>query len=101
MHGSRNFCRDKGGGGGGGVQVQLPENSSDVFLCFLVLNLFYSFTEGVQWLFKRKTIIFGGFRGGPTFSRGGGGGVQMLVSIETVYPPSESMHDIQVGVCTH
>ena len=23
----------------------------------------------------------------------------MLVSIETVYPPSESMHDIQVGVC--
>ena len=21
---------------------------------FLVLNLFYSFTEGVQWLFKRK-----------------------------------------------
>ena len=83
-------------GGGGGVQVQLPDNSSDVFLCFfLVLNLFYSFTEGVQWLFKRKPN-FPRFQRGPTFSRGEG--VQMLVSIETVYPPSESMHDIQVCV---
>ena len=40
----------------------------------------------------KETIIFQGFRGGPTFSRGGGGGgggptfsngVQMLISIET------------------
>ena len=38
----------------------------------------------------RKTILFQGSRGGPTFSRGGGGsnffqgwGVQMLISIET------------------
>ena len=85
-----------GGSRGGGVQVQLPDNSSDVFLCFfLVLNLFYSFTEGVQWLFKRKPN-FQRFQRGPTFSRGEG--VQMLVSIETVYPPSESKHDIQVCV---
>ena len=41
---------------------------------------------------SKKTIVFQGFRGGPTFSRGGGGGggvqlfpgeVQMLISIET------------------
>ena len=40
----------------------------------------------------KKTIIFQGFRGVPTFSRGGGGGgggatftrgVQMLISLET------------------
>ena len=45
-----------GGGGGGGVQAQLAENSSGniFFSFFLVLNLFYSFTEGVQWLFQRN-----------------------------------------------
>ena len=48
---------------------------------------------------SKKNIIFQGFRGGPTFSRGGGGGsnifqgggptfsrgggVQMLISLET------------------
>ena len=43
---------------------------------------------------SKKTIIFQGFRGDPTFSRGGGvqlfpgGGVQMLISIEThITPP--------------
>ena len=30
---------------------------------------------------SKKTIIFQGFRGGPTFSRGGG--VRMQISIET------------------
>ena len=33
-------------------------------------------------IISKKTIIFQGFRGSPTFSRGGGG-VQMLISIET------------------
>ena len=38
-----------------GIQARLPENSSDNdFFVFLVLNLFYSFKEGVQWLFQRK-----------------------------------------------
>ena len=38
---------------------------------------------------SKKTITFQGFRGGPTFSRGGvqlfpgGGGVQIFISIET------------------
>ena len=58
MRGSRNiFCQ---GGGGGGVQAP---------------QLILQFTEGVQWFYY-------------TFSRGGsyfflGGGVQMLISIET------------------
>ena len=53
--------------------------------------------------YLKEKYNFPRFQRVPTFSRGGGGGggVQMLVSIETVYPPSESMHDIQVGVCTH
>ena len=63
---SRNFCQGGGGGGGGGgFQPRLPENSSDKVFFSLVLNLFYSFTS-------KRTIIFQGFRGGPTFSRGGG-----------------------------
>ena len=60
---------------------------------------------------SKKTIIFKGFRGGPTFSRGEdnffhGGGVQWVISIEThktcdfpgrgrtPYPPSGSAHAI-------
>ena len=65
---------------------------------------------------SKKIIIFKGFRGGPTFSRGkgnffhgggGGGGVQWVISIEThitcdfpggggrtPYPPSGSAHAI-------
>ena len=85
-----------GGSRGGGGSRSNCQITALTFSCvFLVLNLFYSFTEGVQWLFKRKPN-FPRFQRGPTFSRGEG--VQMLVSIETVYPPSESMHDIQVCV---
>ena len=81
LRGSRDYCQ--------GVQVHLPENSSDnVVFCFLVLSLFYSFTEGVQWLFQRK-LLFLRFQRGSNFSRGGGnffhggGGVQWVISIET------------------
>ena len=75
-----------------GVQVHLPENGSDnVVLCFLVLSLFYSFTEGAQWLFQRKLLFLKVsegvqlFQGGrATFSmEGGGGGGQWVISIET------------------
>ena len=83
LRGSRDYCQ--------GVQVHLPENSSDnvVFFAFLALSLFYSFTEGVQWLFQRKLLflkvsvrvqLFQGER--ATFSMGGGG-VQWVISIET------------------
>ena len=58
-----------------------------------------------------KTILFQGSRGGPAFFNifhGGGGGVQMIVSIEThitcdfpgrvwtPYPPSGSPHDVRI-----
>ena len=76
---------------GGGVQARRLENS----LCdiFLVLNLFYSLQRGSNGFCTEKLYfsnadsevpwgpIFS--RGCPTFSRGEGGGGQMLISIET------------------
>ena len=110
-------------GGGGGVEGPGPPDSKKLgqrfllFLLFLVLtfNLFNSFTEGtnprVRWFIFWKTITFQGSRGRPTFygvgggvqlfSRGRGGGVQMLISVETYrncdfpqtpYPLSVSAH---------
>ena len=67
LRGSRNIR-----GGGGGVQVSLTKKLWKVF--FLVLSLHY-FIE-VKWLISKKTIIFQGSWGGPTFSNGGGGDVQ-------------------------
>ena len=61
----------------------MPENSCDI-VYFLVLDLFYCFTVVYQWFISKKTIIFQGFRGSPTFSREGslfsmgGGGVQLF-----------------------
>ena len=84
MRGSRNFRQ------GGGVQVSLTKKTLDVFFFFF---FFYSpqliFTE-VKRSIAKKSIIFQGFRGGPTFSRGvqlfpggGGGGSNCLFPIET------------------
>ena len=123
---SASACADPGiftkwGGGGERVPAHLTVKSSDsvfcYFCCFLVLtfNLFNSFTEGtdprVRWFIFWKTIIFQGSRGRPTFygvgegfnffPGGGGGGVQMLISVETYrncdfprtpYPLSVSAH---------
>ena len=72
MRGSRNF-RQGGGGGSRSIcfspQLILPE---------------------VKWSISKKSIIFQGPRGGPTFSRGGGptisrggGGSNCLFPIET------------------
>ena len=101
MHGSRNFS----GGGGPGPTVR--KQSGQRFFCiFLVLSVFYSLQRGSNGFIIEKTILYQG-RGGPTFSRGGGGsnffpgGIQMLISIEThiimifqggpdPYPPSGS-----------
>ena len=74
---------------GAGVKALLSEKRSDV--SFFVLILFYSFYRGCPMVISKKTIIFHCFRGGgnvcqegPTISRGGGGGgVQMLISIKT------------------
>ena len=67
MRGSRNFCQ-----------------------FYLVLNLFYSLQRGFNGFIAEKTILilYQGSRGGPLFSRGvsnffGGGGVQLLICIET------------------
>ena len=69
ISGSRNFCQ-----------------------FYLVLSLFYSLKRGSNGFIAEKTILilYKGSRGGPFFSRGGGmsnffpgGGVQMLISIET------------------
>ena len=99
MCGSRKFL-PREGGGGQRVQAHLTVKSSDsvflLFLLFLVLTLFNSFTEGtdprVRWVIFWKTIIFQGSKGRPTFYGvgegsnffpGWGGGVQMLISVET------------------
>ena len=69
MRGSRDFCQS-----------------------YLVLSLFYSLQRGSNGLFPRKLFLY--FtkypEGGPLFSRGEGvsnlfqgGGVQMLISLET------------------
>ena len=75
MRGTRNFCR----GGGGGVQARRPENSLDIV--FSVLSLFYSLQRGSKDFIAEKIIFSQESRGGQHFS--GGGGVQMLISIET------------------
>ena len=62
-----------GGGGGRWVQVSLTKEALTTF--FLVLSLFYR-SQMVNFL--KKSIIFQGSRGGPTFFRGGGG-VQLLI----------------------
>ena len=105
---SASACADPGiftKWGGGGVEGPGPPDCKKLgqrfllFLLFLVLtfNLFNSFTEGtdprVRWFIFWKTIIFQGSRGRPTFygvGEGsnffpgwGGGGVQMLISVET------------------
>ena len=69
MRGSRNFCQS-----------------------YLVLSLFYSLQRGSNGFIAEKTILilYQGSRGSPLFSRGvglsnffRGGGVQMLISLET------------------
>ena len=70
MRGSRDFCQS-----------------------YLVLSLFYSLQRGSNGFIAEKTILilYQGSRGGPLFSRGGGGvklfpggsRFQMLISLET------------------
>ena len=85
MRGSKIFFR-----GGRGGQARRRENSLDNLFFFLFLSpqLSLQFTEGSNGFIIKKTILFQGSRGGPTFSRGrgvqlfpggGGGGGQMLI----------------------
>ena len=64
--------------------------SRDFCQSYLVLSLFYSLQRGSNGFIAEKNIIilYQGSRGGPLFSRGvklsrGGGGFQMLISVET------------------
>ena len=59
--------QDFSSGGGGGPGQSDKKKTDNVFF----LSSAY-FTE-VKWLISKKTFIFQGSRGGPTFSRGGGG----------------------------
>ena len=85
MRGSRNFRHGGGGGGGGGStsiwQKKKKKKNSDSVVClflffafFLVLGVFYR-SQMVN--FKEKNH-FSRFRRGSKFSRGGGGGGQLL-----------------------
>ena len=95
MHRSRNFCQGAGWGGGSrphGENTALKTYLFDCFLCvFLIPQLILQFTEGSNGFITEKTIytfprnqkgsnIFQGL--GSNFLRGGGGGGQMLISIE-------------------
>ena len=63
----------------GGGPGQSDKKALTIF--FLVLSLFYS----RKWLISKKTIIFQGSRGGPTFSRGGGPTFPgLLIPIENI-----------------
>ena len=59
---------------------------------YLVLSLFNSLQRGPNGFIAEKTllILYQGSKGGPLFATGvsnffQGGGVQMLVSLETIY----------------
>ena len=70
-----------GGGGGGGFQARQPENSLDVFFCFLVLiaTYFTVYRGGPMVLLQKKTNLFQGSRGGGGIFSREGEGVQMLI----------------------
>ena len=59
--------------GGSRPNCQITALTFFFFLFFFSPQLILQFYSGYQWFISKKTIIFKGFRGGPTFSRGGGG----------------------------
>ena len=64
------FVGGGGGGGGGGGPGQSDKKSSDNVFFFFVLSLFFR----SQMVNFKENYHFSRFQGGPTFSRGGGGG---------------------------
>ena len=70
MRGFRNF-RQGGGEGGPGQSDQ--KSSNNVFFVFFYVFFWSSaYFKEVKWSISKKSIIFQGSRGGPTFSRGWG-----------------------------
>ena len=76
--GFRNFCQ--GGGGGGGSKPDCQKTALTTFFFVLFSPQLILILQRVANGYFKKTIIFQGFRGGPTCSRkvklfpGGGGG---------------------------
>ena len=76
--------------GGGGSRPDGQKTAWTTFYYFFTPQLNLQFTEEVQWFYYRLKYTFPRaqrgsniFQGGPTFFSGWGGGVQMLISIET------------------
>ena len=114
MRGSRNFPRR----GDPGPTVRKQSGQS---FFFFSPQLILQFTEAFKWFYYRENYTFPWiqrrsniFQRGPTFFQGGGGG-QMLISIETLitcdfpgrgvripYPPSGSAvgASIETEVCS-
>ena len=99
-HTATTFYQLQRGFGGRRQRARIQGFLSVLFSPQLILQL----TEGVQCFIAEKTILilYQGSRGGPLFSRGGGGGCvklfpggggQMLISLEThvrtPYPPPD------------
>ena len=68
------------GGEGGGFPGQSDKKALTTFFKSAAY-----FTE-VKWLISKKTIIFQGQRGGPTFPRGGGGSNFFPGGSNCIYP---------------
>ena len=71
MRSSRDFCQ---GGGVGGSRPNCQKIALTFFCVvfssfFVCLQLILQFYRGCSMVISKKTIIFQGFRGGPTFSR--------------------------------
>ena len=70
-----------------GVPGSTAPKKPDWTTFFLVLGLFYSLQRWSNGFIAERTILSKGSRVGPTFSSGvqlfpgGGGGIQMLISI--------------------
>ena len=87
MRGSRNLCRGRAG------LTARKQPGQRFFFCFVFCPTYFTVYRGGQIVllhYNRENYTFPRIRrgsnfsqGGPTFPRGGGGPVQMLISIET------------------
>ena len=68
------MCVGGGGKGGGPGQSDKKKALTTFYCVFSVISLFYR----SQMVNSKENYHFLGSRGDPTFSRGGGGGVQLL-----------------------
>ena len=73
MDGSKNLIQGGWKGGGGGSRADCQKTALTLFFgAYFGPLLILRFTVDNQWFISKKTIVFQGFRGAATFSRGGG-----------------------------